>query len=718
MFLILPRAKQPLLNWLKHPHQQSARLRQVVDRIRSSLELKVILQTAVDEVAKLLELDRCSFVWYFQDTQRVQVVCESLRQPQSPSLLGYHSLAKFGAVAPAIAKGDLIIKTGARSHHSLSPIAQLFKARYQRPRSFQDRSSTKLLEACANLWVPIHGEADWIGFIACGCDRPRHWAEAEIEFISAIAQQLEIAIAQARLYEQTQKSAQREKLVNQITNQTRQSLNLKTILTEAIAHLLEAMQADRCLVHLVGNSHSQKAESPQLYEMKTSLGIAYHYKDLYEVCRPAFNPSITDFDTSGPIAEWVIQHWQPVAIADITQDSRIGSNNAEYQQAQIKSSLVVPVKANGTLYAILYLNQCVYNRYWSKNDQKLAIAVADQLAISVQQAHLYGQIQRQAKDSAAQAEHLAATLKQLQLTQAQLIQSEKMSSLGQLVAGVAHEINNPISFIFGNIPYVEWYVNDLIRLVKAYQEQYPHPEVEVQQLLETIELDFLERDLPQLLTSMTAGADRIRGIVLSLRNFARLDESRRKLVDIHEGLESTLLLLQGHFLPSKSVNLEYSPLRSLPPSRFAEQIETLEESAIAKIGIHVVRRYGNLPRLECYPGQLNQVFMSLLVNAVEALHRCSQEHKVITIRTALENTEGIEWVTIAIADNGPGIPVEIRAKIFDPFFTTKGIGEGAGLGLTMSYQVVVNQHRGKLLCNSQPGEGTEMQVKIPVHLLT
>ncbi|MCD8489907.1 MAG: GAF domain-containing protein [Desertifilum sp.] len=723
MFLILPHAKQQLLSWLKHPQQQSARLRQAVDRIRSSLELKVVLQTAVDEVGQLLELDRCSFLWYFQDTQRVQVVCEWLRQPHSPSQLGYHPLEKFGSVAGAIAKGETIIQTGTHASENWDLISRLFQLGY-RSRS---GSGERLLNTAANLWVPLQADAEWIGFIACGCDArsnfwgrssARRWSEAEIEFISAIAQQLEIAIAQARLYEQTQKSAQREKLVNQITNQTRQSFNLETILTEAIAHLLEAMQADRCLVHLVGEASSQHAESLHLQEVKTSLGMpAYQYKHLYEVCRPPFTPSLEEFETSGPITEWVIRHSQPVAISDVSQDRRIGTHNPEYQSAQIKSSLVVPVKANGQLHAILYLNQCAYNRFWSKNDRELAIAVADQLAISIQQAHLYGQIQHQATQSAAQAEHLSTTLKQLQLTQAQLIQSEKMSSLGQLVAGIAHEINNPVSFIYGNIPYVKWYVNDLIRVVKAYQERYPHPEAGIQQILEEIELDFLERDLPQLLSSMTAGAERIREIVLSLRNFSRLDESQRKIADLHEGLESTLLLLQGHFLPSGSAPLEYQSWRYTQPARATSPSAVAEAIAPVPLSIQVVRQYGEIPPVECYPGQLNQVFMNLLMNAVEAMQECPAEDRAITIRTGVENRAEGDWVVVAIADNGSGIPAEIQAKIFDPFFTTKGVGEGTGLGLTISYQVVVNQHRGQLLCVSQLGNGTEMQVKIPVQPL-
>ncbi len=672
---------------------QSSLLRKIVDRIRNSLELKVVIKTAVAETASLLNLDRCSFFWYFADTNRVQIADEVIHKnpllnvielkdlaiPNHPPINSdqenwnhghpaqpkYYPLALFGSVAPAIAQGELVIKNSV-DHQDGENLQNLERVN---PQLWECLGNLSRLEAPAYLLVPVKAQPDQIGFISCLSNHAREWSSGEIEFMQSIAQQLEIAIHQAQLYEQTQKQAAKEKLVNQITNQTRQSFDLETILTQAIAQLLQALQVDRCLVHLV--------------EEVNELSEVFRRQHLFEVYQEPFPSTINDFDPHGPITEWVIENRQPVIISDITQDPRIGPNQPEYQKAQIRSSLVLPVQANEQLHAILYLNQCSHVRYWSKNDQELAEAVADQLAISIQQAKLYAQTQKQAAASAAQAEYLAKTLRELQLTQAQLIQSEKLSSLGQLVAGVAHEINNPVSFIYGNIPYIERYVNDLIRLLVGYQTYYPQPQPELVSISQEVEIDFLLRDLPLILKSMNTGAERIREIVLALRNFSRLDEAEHKSVDIHTGLESTLLILEGTI----------------------------------KKNIQIIRNYAKLPPVECYPSQLNQVFMNILLNAIEALKNYPIEPKTLTIRT--EMIPGLEpnrdWVRIAIADNGPGINQEIQSKIFDPFFTTKGIGSGSGLGLTVSYQTIVNQHQGKLICNSTPQKGTEFIIEIPVN---
>ncbi|MEH2259441.1 sensor histidine kinase [Nostoc sp.] len=286
---------------------------------------------------------------------------------------------------------------------------------------------------------------------------------------------------------------------------------------------------------------------------------------------------------------------------------------------------------------------------------------------------------------------LENTLDSLHFMQAQMIQSEKMSALGQMVAGIAHEINNPVSFIHGNLSHIKQYTHDLLGLVELYHRYFPNPPAEIQTERETIDLDFLEKDAIMVLDSMNIGTERIRNIVLSLRNFSRLDESEFKAVDIHEGIDNTLMILQ-------------------------HRIKATDKSP----QIQIIRDYGNLSNVECYAGQLNQVFMNILVNALDALEELNTERtyqeirdnpSCITIRTSVVD---LKWVKIAIADNGSGISESIQKQIFNPFFTTKPVGKGTGMGMAISYQIITKKHGGKLEFFSTPGKGTEFVVQIPI----
>ncbi|MEG4963302.1 MULTISPECIES: ATP-binding protein [unclassified Microcoleus] len=313
-----------------------------------------------------------------------------------------------------------------------------------------------------------------------------------------------------------------------------------------------------------------------------------------------------------------------------------------------------------------------------------------------------------------QAQQLELALLELQRTQTQLIQTEKMSSLGQLVAGVAHEINNPIGFIYSNLHHAKEYTEGLMRMLDIYRQHCPEFIPEIAAEAEKIELDYLVEDLPKVLNSMQQGAERVRDIVLSLRNFCRLDEAQMKQVNIHEGINNTIMLLQSQ-LKGKS-----------------------GQEAIA---IH--KEYSDLPLVHCYPGQLNQVFMNILVNAIYALVESNKDEKVdkqshnnspgdrkqscTNSQSSLSNstrllpaiwirTELIEKkkVIIKISDNGPGMTEDVRKRLFDPFFTTKPVGQGTGLGLSISYEIVVNQHGGELKCFSEPGKGAEFAIEIPL----
>ncbi len=310
-----------------------------------------------------------------------------------------------------------------------------------------------------------------------------------------------------------------------------------------------------------------------------------------------------------------------------------------------------------------------------------------------------------------QAEDLASTLAELNRTQSHLIQSEKMSSLGQLVAGVAHEINNPINFIYGNLSHVNDYIQGLLELTQLYQHHYPNIVPAIQDQAEEIDLDFMINDLPKLMKSMRTGAERIQKIVLSLRTFSRMDESERKSVDIHEGLDSALMILEHR-------------LRETPD----------------RPAVELIKDYADLPAIECYPGDLNQALMNILNNALDALdasnnldtldnsdtlnasdtldvleqiNRSSQY--IVHITTELVNPHpDSTYAKIRIKDNGIGILEDIQQNVFDPFFTTKDVGKGTGMGLAISYQIIVDRHKGTLECISQPGQGTEFIIHIPV----
>ena len=280
---------------------------------------------------------------------------------------------------------------------------------------------------------------------------------------------------------------------------------------------------------------------------------------------------------------------------------------------------------------------------------------------------------------------LNAALEELKQTQLQMVQSEKMAGLGQMVAGIAHEVNNPAGFVHGNLKYLEQDVKSLFDLIELYASEYPNETVAIRQMKEEIDIDFLREDLPKLFNSMSIGTARIREIVRSMRNFSRLDESERKPANLREGIEGTLLILQH---------------------RLKAQTERAE--------IEVITDYGDLPNIECYPGQLNQVFLNLISNAIDAFEEHtvgdSEAQMTIRIQTALRGQQAV----ITVSDNGVGIPDSVRQRIFEPFFTTKAVGKGTGLGLSISYAVIVKHHKGELVCHSELGKGTEFVITIPI----
>ncbi|RUT09918.1 hypothetical protein DSM106972_004130 [Dulcicalothrix desertica PCC 7102] len=460
----------------------------------------------------------------------------------------------------------------------------------------------------------------------------------------------------------------REQLINRLASQIRQSLNLDQVLETAIQEIRDLLQIDRCSF-----SWFKPDTTPPSWE---TLKEAKH-KDFPSLlgCHPA--------NKIGPATEMFLK--QKILQIDDVEQFHEPIHRQFLESLGIKSEIVLPIKTRSGQIGVIVCGHWTETRPWTDSEVELLQAVVDQLAIAINQAELYAHSKEVAQTATQQAQKIENTLKELKRTQTQLVQSEKMSSLGQLVAGVAHEINNPVNFIYGNLAHASNYTEDLLKLIKLYQQEYPQATDAISEKIDAIDLNFLVSDLPKIMSSMKVGSERIREIVQSLRTFSRLDEAEMKKVDIHEGIESTLMILQHR----------------LKPKQFHQAIE-------------VIKVYAPLPKVVCYAGQLNQVFMNLLANAIDALEEGMDKGLLTTptIRITTEMQEN-QNIAIHIADNGIGIKPEIQQRLFDPFFTTKPVGVGTGLGLSISYQIVVDRHNGQLHCISELGRGTKFIVEIP-----
>ena len=543
-----------------------------------------------------------------------------------------------------------------------------------------------------------------------------------------------------RVEEALQESVQRERAIALAIQRMRQTLDIETIFSATTEELRQMINCDRILIYRFNPDWSGEIVSESVgSEWISLLQEQVHNPNLAQKTLEDDRCAVKKFDSAAgcesvfsdsfPVQDTYLQETQGGAYSRgasyaVVQDIYQAGFHSCYinllEQFQARAYIIVPIFCGSTLWGLLATYQNSDSRQWKVAETNVVVEIGNQLGVALQQAELLAKVQKQSEAlrrsearEREKATQLELTLGQLRRTQSQLIQTEKMSSLGQMVAGVAHEINNPVCFILGNLAPAKEYFQDVLRLIQLYQETYPNPTPAIQQLAYEIDLQFLREDWSKLMHSMQVGAERIEAIVRSLKTFSRLNESELKPVDIHEGIDNTLLILQP---------------------RLRAQGDRPE--------IKVIKDYSPLPKVTCYASQLNQVFMNLLDNAIDALET-QPSPRVITIHTSLmggdsktreggnlthlllknyPNSQTLisknQWVMIRITDNGSGMHKEVQQKIFDPFFTTKSVGKGTGLGLSISHQIVVEKHQGQLKCISAPGKGTELIVEIPVSCKT
>jgi GAF domain-containing protein len=637
---------------LQQSLDQGRAVERVTNQIRSTLDLNKILQTIVREVRNLLATDRVVIYQYVSDIHGEVIVealnfdCMSILGVSDPQ--GYFPDARL----QAFQRGKVRVINNV-STANLSP---------------EHREFLTYFQIQAALIVPI-GVSDqlWGLLIAQECHKPRVWQDFEISHMQQLADQAAVAIQQAELYEQSRTAAatattqaqqlaiiaKQQQALFRVVTKIRESLDVDTIFKATTTEIRKLLGADRVAIFRFDPTSGY--DQGEFISEDVQLGFSEAVKN--KVQDHCFGKNFSDKYQQGKVQ----------AIADIYNGGLSHCHIKILAQFQVRANLVVPILTGGKgtgksplLWGLLCIHQCSAARHWNSSEIHFVKQIAEHLGVALQQAELLAQTKYQ-------AEQLAIAFQNLKKTQTQLIQTEKMSSLGQLVAGIAHEINNPVNFIYGNLSYSNQYAQDLLNLLHLYEKYHQELEPEILEQAQAMDLDFLKEDFPKILSSMKIGSERIRKLVLSLRNFSRLEQAEMKPVELHEGLESTLVILQ-HRLKAK-------------PNQPA---------------IEVIKKYVDLPLVECYASEINQVFMNVLSNAIDALEEYNAQQILkdnkphqgqITIHTMLKemNIEVsdkeknvvdkkkqpiVPYVVIKIADNGPGMSEELKRQIFDPFFTT------------------------------------------------
>ena len=649
-------------------------LTEVVGKIRSSLNIDLILQTTCQEACKMLRVERVSVYRFNEDWSGEFVSNFGTVEAQ------WDTINPFGKNLVWEDTHLQETRGGRYRNNEHFAVADIYKAGHSRCHldileQFKIRAyALTPIFVGRNLWGLLAGYQH---------SAPRQWDSVEVEFLGQVANQLGVALQSSELLSQTQtradelhQSVEQRRILFDVVAKIRESLDLETIFRTTVQEVRRSLKADRVGIFRFdpdgGFCKGEFIAEDLLPQFDSALAVKvqdYCFGDQYAPqCREGQVQVMSDINSVG----------SKVPHLDIIE------------RFQVKAQIVAPLMEGTDLWGLLCIHQCTHPRNWEKAELEFVTQVAAQLSVALRQANLFQQSSLLGQ-TREEADQLAQTLKELRTAQQQIIHAEKMASLGQMVAGVAHEINNPINFIHGNLEHAYQYTQELLRCLELYQQHHPNTAPEIIEFAKKADLKFLFDDLPKLFLSMQVGTERIREIVTSLRNFSRLDEADFKKANIHEGIDSTLMILQNRLKPSGDNSV-----------------------------IQIIKDYHNLPPIECYPGQLNQVFMNLLSNAIDVLEDrnaqlSSQEiadrpSRIVISTSAIDN----DWIAIRISDNGFGIAEELIPRLFDPFFTTKIVGKGTGLGLYISYQIVADKHHGKLYCRSKMGEGTEFIVELPL----
>ncbi|MGC9504777.1 GAF domain-containing sensor histidine kinase [Baaleninema sp.] len=648
--------------------QRQQALASTITRIRESLDLHDIFNTTTHELRQLLDADRIAIYRFYEDFSG-RFVAESVAP---------------GGV-PLLSPSSDDIETAAGASPTIRFDANSL------PLPSNGKSPARILEehgSPVSAIVPIlQGQFLWGLLAASHRESDRPWHPEEVELLEQVSVNLGVALKQSELLHRTQqqaqqlaKAAQRQKTLTVTIEKIRRSLDIDTIFTTTTHEVRQLLDVDRVAVYYFNPDWSGQFVAESVSEGWTSLlelqMAMPQVQGNLMVC-PKMKALLEAQDRNTSDEKEVPLHPRQVfTIEDVERAGFQPSYLEVLKLYQCRAYAIVPIYQGNALWGMLAAYHNAAARHWETADVELLVQISEHLGVALQQAELLEQTRMQTR-------RLAKTLQDLQKTQTQLIHSEKMAGLGQLVAGVAHEINNPVNFIYGNLTYVRDYAQDLIDLIGVYREQVKEKIEPVEEKIEEIDLEFIVEDLPNLISSMKTGTDRIRQIVRSLRIFSRLDEAQKKTVDIHEGLDSVLWLLKHRLNSSHDGQIK------------------------------IVKKYQKIPKITCYAAELNQVFMNLLNNAIDALEDLKNTKKQPTIVLATEQLDE-DNILIRIIDNGGGIPEDIKQRIFDPFFTTKAPGKGTGLGLSVSYQIVVENHGGDLTVKSKGGVGTEFAIEIPI----